>query len=266
MSPPFADYVTKWVYHLSLLSNLIISRESLGTANHGFNKVLVFAAANGNLIAVKSQTGEIIWTRFLMQQILRIQIDELNPESLHLKVTFFDQSVAIVNAMTGVVHRHDDSTIPITNTDIAATRSWDHEKNTISGHNNDGQQTWIVKIPTLEKIYTILRADIGPIASIGRVLGNRTVLYKYLNPNYIVVATKKSDSTIIYFIETVSGSIMERLIFYGIQNLKLVSNQNFLAMTFQRKLGKLKNLIKIQQEISITELYESLIPDARYER
>ena len=57
------------------------------------------------------------------------------------------------------------------------------------------------------------------IASLGRVLGNRSVLYKYLNPNLLAFATTKQNDTAqtlyIYLLDTVSGVIHYRGVHYG---------------------------------------------------
>jgi hypothetical protein len=44
----------------------------------------------------------------------------------------------------------------------------------------------------------------GPIASLGRVLGNRETLYKYLNPHLTAIASSSG----IYLIDAVSGSLV----------------------------------------------------------
>jgi len=48
----------------------------------------------------------------------------------------------------------------------------------------------------------------GPIASFGRVLGNRTTLYKYLNPHLFVATSARSDSCSLRVIDAVKGSVV----------------------------------------------------------
>jgi ER membrane protein complex subunit 1 len=54
----------------------------------------------------------------------------------------------------------------------------------------------------------------GPVASVGKVLGNQTTLYKYLNPRLFVLLTEStsvSPSTCgIYLVDTTKGSIIYR--------------------------------------------------------
>lgn len=49
--------------------------------------------------------------------------------------------------------------------------------------------TWTLSLPEGEDVQTIIPAAKGPVASIGKVLGNRTTLYKYLNPRLFVLLT-----------------------------------------------------------------------------
>lgn len=49
--------------------------------------------------------------------------------------------------------------------------------------------TWTLSLPEGEDVKTIIPAAKGPVASIGKVLGNRTTLYKYLNPRLFVLLT-----------------------------------------------------------------------------
>ncbi len=56
----------------------------------------------------------------------------------------------------------------------------------------------------------IIRPNRGPVASLGKVLGNRTTLYKYLNPNLIAVTTSSLTDSVpscgVYVIDSVKGT------------------------------------------------------------
>ena len=49
--------------------------------------------------------------------------------------------------------------------------------------------TWSLPFPDGEDVLTIFARPTDPVASLGKVLGNRTTLYKYLNPNLVGVVT-----------------------------------------------------------------------------
>lgn len=74
--------------------------------------------------------------------------------------------------------------------------------------------TWTLSLPPAEVIQSIIPATRGPIASLGKVLGNRTTLYKYLNPRLSIVLTSSHlaspASCGVYVIDTVKGTVVYR--------------------------------------------------------
>jgi len=67
-------------------------------------------------------------------------------------------------------------------------------------------------MPSNELIDSIIRPTRGPIASLGKVLGDRTTLYKYLNPHIFAVTTvsKPSPNAIcsVYLVDGSKGSVI----------------------------------------------------------
>ncbi|KAL4255601.1 ER membrane protein complex subunit 1 [Pleurotus pulmonarius] len=74
--------------------------------------------------------------------------------------------------------------------------------------------TWTLSIPPSEDIQTLLPASHEPIASFGKVLGNRTTLYKYLNPRMFALLTApkatQPASCAIYLVDSAKGSVLHR--------------------------------------------------------
>ncbi|KAJ8495461.1 hypothetical protein ONZ45_g12862 [Pleurotus djamor] len=72
--------------------------------------------------------------------------------------------------------------------------------------------TWTLSLPAGEDIKSIIHPTRGPIASIGKVLGNRTTLYKYLNPRLFVLLTASKPSLQpscgIYLVDAAKGTIL----------------------------------------------------------
>ncbi|KAF8884531.1 hypothetical protein BD779DRAFT_1443085 [Infundibulicybe gibba] len=72
--------------------------------------------------------------------------------------------------------------------------------------------TWTLSLPAEEDIQTLIPSTRGPIASIGKVLGNRTTLYKYLNPRLFAVLTAShsvSPPTCgVYLVDGAKGSLV----------------------------------------------------------
>ncbi|TFK65860.1 DUF1620-domain-containing protein [Pluteus cervinus] len=79
-----------------------------------------------------------------------------------------------------------------------------------------GYPTWTFSLPPGEYIQNVISpSNRAPVASFGKVLGNRTTLYKYLNPRMVVVLTiappkgdGKHSSCGIYLVDNVKGSIV----------------------------------------------------------
>ena len=73
-------------------------------------------------------------------------------------------------------------------------------------------QTWALCVPNDELIGSIVRPTRGPIPSLGKVLGDRTTLYKYLNPNLFAMTTvsKPSPNAVcsVYLVDGSKGSIV----------------------------------------------------------
>ncbi|KAE8267291.1 hypothetical protein A4X09_0g5061 [Tilletia walkeri] len=69
---------------------------------------------------------------------------------------------------------------------------------------------WKVEFAEGERIVDVISASEDPVASQGKVLGNRKTLYKYLNPHTRVVTTLSSvDGTAgIYLIDGVTGKVL----------------------------------------------------------
>ncbi|KAI9140853.1 hypothetical protein BKA69DRAFT_489459 [Paraphysoderma sedebokerense] len=106
------------------------------------------------------------------------------------------------------------------------------------------------------------------VASLGRVLGNRSVLYKYLNPNLITIATSSGSTLNIYLLDSASGSIL-----YSVQHhntdtstypIQIVQADHWVVYIYWRNPGKggkgTKGFVA-----TVLELFESDVPDVRVE-
>ncbi|KIP12195.1 hypothetical protein PHLGIDRAFT_62449 [Phlebiopsis gigantea 11061_1 CR5-6] len=72
--------------------------------------------------------------------------------------------------------------------------------------------TWTASLPAGEDIVALVARPQGPVASLGKVLGDRTTLYKYLNPNLIGVLTATlggpAPTCGVYVVDVVKGSTL----------------------------------------------------------
>jgi ER membrane protein complex subunit 1 len=128
--------------------------------------------------------------------------------------------------------------------------------------------TWRFEIPAGSHLLLVSsRSPYEKVASIGRVLGDRSVLYKYLNPHLLVVviANPKQLSLTIYLLDNVSGQILHELKHTGVDTSKGVEThivENVVYWSFftnghaagQSRGGR----------ITVAELYESREKNERF--
>ncbi|THH31554.1 hypothetical protein EUX98_g2645 [Antrodiella citrinella] len=130
--------------------------------------------------------------------------------------------------------------------------------------------TWTTAFPPNEDILSIItRPSSSPVASHGKVLGNRTTLYKYLNPSTLVVLTgslpmAKAKSCGVYVLDGGKGTVLYHSILpaspSGECNVKAVFTENWLVYSYyDGELGA-PDQAKSHRLVSV-ELYEGAQPD-----
>jgi len=98
--------------------------------------------------------------------------------------------------------------------------------------------SWIFNPPAGQTIVEVATRDAhDPIAQLGRVQSDRSVKYKYLNPNTAVVATHDAASATltIYLLDTVSGTILSAATHRGVDGSKAIDcvmAENWFTCTF----------------------------------
>ncbi|KAI0204127.1 hypothetical protein F4808DRAFT_369401 [Astrocystis sublimbata] len=130
---------------------------------------------------------------------------------------------------------------------------------------------WDFSPPTGQQIVDIAsHPQHDPIASIGRVLGDRTVRYKYLNPSMVVVATvNKATSTMsTYLLDTVSGQVLASSSYEGVDPNKDISctlSENWFLCTYygQYQLRDSDKQTLKGYQVVISDLYESELANDR---
>ncbi|RFU80217.1 hypothetical protein TARUN_2027 [Trichoderma arundinaceum] len=132
-------------------------------------------------------------------------------------------------------------------------------------------EIWQLQLLPGQKVASIAKLPShDPIASIGRVLGDRTVNYKYLNPNIIVVAAIDSAASAlsVYLLDTVSGQLLASQVYDGVDGDKDISctlSENWYSCAFfgQYILNDGTNRDIKGYQIVVSDLYESPSPNDR---
>lgn len=136
--------------------------------------------------------------------------------------------------------------------------------------------TWRFDLPKNEVIAAITAPTSSTVANVGRVLGDRRVLYKYLNPNLIAVLSllelEKESTLFAYLLDAVSGTIHQTHIFRGAGNvpsgtasIKAIMCENFFVFSYWRMNREIPSNSN-HFEVVVLELYQSKRPDIRFNR
>lgn len=127
-----------------------------------------------------------------------------------------------------------------------------------------------------EKVVQIAaRPSNDPVASIGRALGDRNVLYKFLSPNLLVIGTVDvtTSSASFHVLDAISGRILHTLSHAAVdatQPISCVVSENWFAYTVFSNLTESANANAITPEATmkgyqlvVAELFESPLPNDR---
>lgn len=91
-----------------------------------------------------------------------------------------------------------------------------------------------------------------PVASAGEILGDKSVMYKYLNPNLLAVATlsapvKKASRLSVQIVDTVRGAVLQHVTHDGVTGpVHLATAENWLLYSFRDRRNKRNNLNVIE--------------------
>lgn len=133
--------------------------------------------------------------------------------------------------------------------------------------NDNKVPAWEFVPPSGQKVVqAVARPAHDPVASIGKVLGNRSVLYKYLNSNLVLVTAvdPKGHTAGFYLLDGVSGKVLHESIQVGVdanQPIASTISENWFAYSFYADATD-ESAAKGYQLV-ISELYESDIPNDR---
>ncbi|KAJ9662615.1 hypothetical protein H2198_001287 [Neophaeococcomyces mojaviensis] len=263
------------------------------------SKSIILATSLRSLFSLSGVDGSIQWHADLSKSLIS---DVRSLTSHEGRVTLYTAqgSIVVVNATNGVLIEQKSGTIassqlielpgspasttikvnedgiPSYASDLAP--SVPAEGNAIMTLGKDGEvlgwtvgstitQTWSFKPKNARVISITSRPAHDPIASIGKVLGDRSVLYKYVSPNLALLTTLSTttlkESLTIYLIDAITGTVLHSSTHFGIlpcSPISAVLSENWLAYTFTSSDPETS---AISAQLIISELYESSIPNDR---
>ncbi|KAB5560193.1 hypothetical protein GE09DRAFT_998198 [Coniochaeta sp. 2T2.1] len=284
--------------------------DKLSRDSFGFHKLIILASRRGRVYALDAgNSGKMLWNTKAVDlapgQIWDVK-DIFVDEPLNDLVIRARDGYAVVNLETGKTTEARAEHSPVQGVAVVETssRRWqltiyeggviDHfpaeqaPQGTVVVRGADGEikglkfgttesgegdafASWVFTPPKGQRIVHVTsRPSHDAVASIGRVLGDRTVKYKYLNPNTLVAAAVNdaSSTLTVYLLDTVSGEILSSATHEGIdtaKNIECVMAENWFLCTFFGQYTLQTNpgqSIKGYQVV-VSDLYESEAPNDR---
>ncbi|KAK4977329.1 hypothetical protein LTR28_007446 [Elasticomyces elasticus] len=129
------------------------------------------------------------------------------------------------------------------------------------------QELWRFSPSKGETIVNVTsRPPTDPVASIGKVLGDRRVLYKYLNPNIVLVTTisTAAHTATVYLLDGISGTILFSNSHAGIDTshpIPSTLSENWFAYSYA--IDTASSSASKGHQLVVGELYESPFPNER---
>ncbi|KAL8962986.1 MAG: hypothetical protein Q9193_000688 [Seirophora villosa] len=274
----------------------------------GFHKTLILATDSGGVFALDAgSNGKILWRtqvsvlgkaklweiesievsidvaliRVVGGRELQVRVtdgtvldDRLNSAEADLKMTItvpnmsgsaLPIGVKTDGAVTLPQRRHSrlDTTI-VTRDDDMTIRGW-----TLS--TSEPKLAWAFLAQPNERIISVIARPLNePVASIGKALGDRNVLYKFLSPNLLVITSVKKDtsSASFYILDSISGRMLHTMTHPAVdvtQPIASVFSENWFAYAVFSNMtkGAMTEAATKGYQVVISELYESTVANDR---
>ncbi|SCU95088.1 LAMI_0F00914g1_1 [Lachancea mirantina] len=260
----------------------------------GFFKLLIVASNTGQISALSSIDGSKLWTVDTgLEDIIELEIVKTNSElvvftssgfSIVFDIKSIEEEPKLVRKQ-GIVPCSSINRLGSSDTFFAKTKQGfrvviesgvplsenvsyivDHEAGGLSAfvlEHNDLKESWTVDLSPNEKIVGYAGKTHGHTVSVGTILGDRTVLYKYLYPNLAAYAVSDESAGVLRFhiIDTITGELVHSYFHDEKVNVEkpvnMVFGEHWCIYTF------FSSEPVPEQKIVVVELYESLTPNER---
>ncbi|TNN76530.1 ER membrane protein complex subunit 1 [Liparis tanakae] len=277
-----------WIGHLwklfydarkprSLVKNEV-TIENLSRDEFNLQKMMVMVTASGKLFGIDSKTGTILWRHYLdnipSNAALKLMVQRTtahfpHPPQCTLLIKDKDTGLATLHVFNPIFGKKSHVTppallqpmlqslmLPVMDQDYAKVLLLvDDQYKDLST-----ELIWEVVMPTeVQRIVSVKgKRPNEHVHSQGRVMGDRSVLYKYLNPNLLAVVTESTDlhperSFIgILLIDGVTGRIIHEAVQRKTKGpVHVVHSENWVVYEYWSTKSR-------RNEFSVIELYEGM--------
>lgn len=285
------QHLPDWLRELpKRIATSFVTDEISNLDSFGVSKPVIVATANGRVFALDSgNQGSVSWSvkaaetdswdvKAIVTQPGSATVYADDGSSVTLNVTSGNilnrtpsttklRSIAILNDVSPVtvgikkdgtpVEQMDGPGFLVALSEDGQVFGWDARNNKVP--------VWQFTAPRGEKVVSATaRPSHDPVASIGKVLGDRSVLYKYLNPNLALVTAVGERSTSFYLLDGVSGKVLHSSTQAGVDTTQPIASamsENWFAYSFWGDVSDPSGAKGYQ--LVVSELYESPIPNDR---
>ncbi|RYN25302.1 hypothetical protein AA0112_g8608 [Alternaria arborescens] len=241
----------------------------------GFHKLVVVATKTGRIAALDvGSRGKVMWNMDLGQFApdTSFQNPTLKAHSGYVEVRDASfQGSLFINSTTGGLISPDKIKVEVP---LAAKGqelvSFTLVDGTLKGYLESkpgSEPVWSFTPPVGEKIASYVARPVkDPVASIGKVLGDRRVLYKYLNPNLVLVTAvvESARSASIYLIDSASGQVLHTMSHNDVDTTRPIPatvSENWFA--YALTIDAASGASSRGYQLVVSDLYESPLPDDR---
>lgn len=229
--------------------------------------VALIRGSGGEFLRVKASTGEILQYQpggLISSLLTSTSILDASGKRITIPVNKDGSIKEVPKSELG------SGSVIVTQGDDGIVRGW-----TISQAAKPYVAWSFVPEPNEEILELTSRVTNEPIASIGKALGDRNVLYKYLNPNLLAISTMDHahSHVSIYLLDSASGDTLYSTSHRGVHTSEPVAvtlAENWIAYTLYldatsnaQETASKASIIPKGHQLIVAELFESSIPNDR---
>lgn len=276
------EHLPAWLQSLPnrVLGNLLgtskdTTIEEIQHDTFGFHKLVILATDKGRLVALDvGSQGKIVWSIDMHQFALDATFQQPSLKAyrgyVEMKDPGFTGSLFVNSTTGGLLKAQELKTqlpVPLEGQTLVSFDLVDGELKGFVGIEPSSEAVWTFTPPSGEHIlsYTTRPAK-DPVASIGKVLGDRRVLYKYLNPNLVLVTavSESARRASIYLLDSASGQLLHTVSHYGVDiSRPIPSTMSENWFSYSLALDATSSAASRGYLLVAAELFESPLPDDR---
>ncbi|KAF2469398.1 DUF1620-domain-containing protein [Lindgomyces ingoldianus] len=276
------EHFPAWLQNIpnQILSNLLgkSQENAIGDIQHdtfGFHKLVVVATEPGRLAALDvGSRGKLLWNIDLQQYAPEATFVRPSLKAsrgyVEVKDEGFEGSLLVNTTTGGLLSPKDIDLQPPVTSDAQTFVAFDlvdGELKGFFGTDYSSDPVWTFNPPDGEKIVNFASRPVkDPVASIGKVLGDRRVLYKYLNPNLVLVTAvlKSTHTASFYLLDSASGELLHAISHHDVDVSRPIPStfsENWFS--YSLTIDSTSDPASRGYQLVVAELFESDIPDDR---